>query len=265
MSDDPDAQARASDDLDGELPERDRAAIGDRRAHQELVGAMGRVRDELADVDPPTVDARERAIAAALGVYDDQRQPDGVPPPPPPALAERRARRAGRASRWLAPVAAAAVTVVAIGGAITMFGGNDGDDTAGSADVTFSVAADDGARNAAEAAETEAAPAPGAVVVADDDAPSDAAVVAAPTTPASSLPIAHTDDELLAIATAALDTTTARVCDRDIVATVIDARTVDRREVLLAIEQTAGVEFVVVIAPADRSDGCRVLDRVAID
>lgn len=278
MSDEPDDLSRASADLDGELDDDARAAIDDRDGHDELVASLRRAREELADVAPPSDDARERAIAAALGVFDDQRAGDGAFPPPrlvtpPTPLTGRRAERARRANRWLAPVAAALVGVVAIGGAITMLVDDDGGDQSSGAPEASVLDAevDNAASRAVEAAEPDdeddtvdddaaqdAAAAPAAT-------PSDAAAdqAEAPTAASTEMIVVRTDDELVDIARrSSVEPVTA--CDRDIAATVIDARTGEAREVLLAVEGDAGAEFVLVLAPEDAEDACAELDRVAL-
>jgi len=133
--------------VDGDLDEPGRAEIEADPGLQADVAAQREVRSALAGSEPPSHATRERAIAAALAVFD---APAAAPVAPPSAsLASR------RRARWWAPAAAAAIAVVIAGGTIAVLT-NDPDDEGSADQETLSDdAGDDAVAPAAPAATSQ--------------------------------------------------------------------------------------------------------------
>src|SRR5690349_6571253 len=102
--------------LDGEATADERARVEADPAARARLAELTTVRDRVAAPVTVPADARERAISAALGAFDQASSPAAAPESgpatsgPPDQLAARRARRSGSGGRYLA--AAAAVVVV---------------------------------------------------------------------------------------------------------------------------------------------------------
>lgn len=227
------------------------------------------LRARLRDVPAPDPAARERAIAAAMDVFEAQQAP----------------RR--RSARWLMPVAAAVIGVAVLGGALALLdpaadndealdqaaatqaaevrraehgAGADRDATsvvdAGTAST--SVAAEEAVEEATEAGDVAA------------EAPADAMVVtAAPSlgASASDVPVLRDDDDVAAAVDRDDDTesTPMTACGRTIVTEARDERDPTApRPVLLAVEETPTGSFVVLLVPEGVPDACTELERLPL-
>lgn len=205
------------------------------------------LRARLRNVPGPDPAGRERALAAAMAVFEEQHAPPR------------------RSTRWLMPVAAALVGVVALGGALTLVD-SDADDEQAADRTADSVDADELRAEAIEVAEAgEAA----ATLAAAETAAAD--VMAAEAAPAASsaaaLLVLLTDDDVVAAVstTEASVATTFTACDREIVTEASDQRDPDApRPVLLTIEDTADGSFVVVLAPEGAPDACTEIGRLPL-
>jgi hypothetical protein len=143
-------------DLEASTALDDDRADGDQRSRSpalaQRIEELARVRAAVgAPVDPPSAEAREAAVAAALGVFDAHG--DGGRGPAGEGVAVvaplRRARPGGR---WLG--AAAAVAVLVLGAAALLtggFGGTDQDETAATATADEASGDDAAERDTAEA------------------------------------------------------------------------------------------------------------------
>jgi len=128
-----DLDTLASDYLDGQLDDADRARAEGDPDVMDLVGRLRTLRRVIADVEPPDAARRDRAIAAAL----DARV--GAPAVPP-------ARRTDlRRHRRIAPTvmaAAASVVLIAVVGVVALGrGGSDDDSASTAADRAFTTGA----------------------------------------------------------------------------------------------------------------------------
>lgn len=150
---------RASAYLDGELSADEMARAEADPAVMAEVEAMRGLQEQLADVDPPADDTRERAIAAALDEFDLLHAAGAAAadptPAPSPNVVPFRPRPAY--TRWL--TAAAAVVGIGVLGAV-IAGGQGGDDEqadGGAATAAASATAEESARMEEAPLESDAA------------------------------------------------------------------------------------------------------------
>lgn len=134
MMHDPDTLASAY--LDGELTDEERRTAEADPAVMAEVEQLRALRAGLADVEPPTDDARDAAIGAAMAAFHERF--GAAPAPAPHAAPERDAVvvpmwQRFASPRWLGTAAAAVVVVVGVGVIATQTGGDD-DDSADSSD-----------------------------------------------------------------------------------------------------------------------------------
>jgi len=207
----------ASAYLDGAVSDEERARVDASSELQELVDELRAVRDVVAEVEPPAAAARERAIAAALAVFDGASAPELTAPPRPDELSARRAKR----WRWTHGLGVAAAALVVVAAGITLVRDRADAPTSAPRSASISVAGDatlgrsDGGAAApptdgllaatAEAQESEAEPnpaapnaapmAPSAALPAPTGPAGNSASDAAAATPADTLPeVASVDD-----------------------------------------------------------------------
>lgn len=218
----------------------------------------------LGDVPAPDPAARERAIAAAMAVFEEQHAP----------------RR--RATRWLMPAAAALVGVIAVGAALTRLD-PDGDEGEGErtaqvvansigAEVQRAEASDDepgsmAAASTAVASTAVAAPRPAPDAAADADAaiPAASAVVEVPTVLTDADIVSLVADRIDGSEASEGDEDAVTACNRAIVTEALDQRdSTAARPILLALERTAEGEFAVVLVPEGEPDACTEIDRLPI-
>lgn len=151
---------RASAYLDDELDADDRARAEADPAVMAEVEALRALQDEIRDVESPTIEARESAIAAALAEFDSLRPASATAA----AAAERVVpfRPRPSSSRWLTAAAAAvAIGLVGVVVAQTRSGGDD--------EASVAIEADRGEGAAAERTDAAAADADIQSSVTDSD------------------------------------------------------------------------------------------------
>lgn len=154
----PDNDLLASAYLDGELTDDERRIAEADPAVMAEVERMRALSERLAAVEPPSSEARERAIAAAMGVFAELRADSAATPPAPPPVVDIGRRR--DPMRWLG--AAAAVLVIGLLGVVLATGGGgDTDDSASevadeSAEEPASEPADEPAEDPADAVTRDA-------------------------------------------------------------------------------------------------------------
>ena len=160
--------------LDGTLPPAAADAARRDPAVMARVAAMARARDLVRDVPPPSAEAREQGLAAALAAFDpDAGVVVGRERGEVADLADRRRARAQR-TRWLGAAAVVLALVASVAGLAALAGDSQDDtesvalqDSGGATSADES--GDDGAAQDAPAEESEssaesaagAAPAPG--------------------------------------------------------------------------------------------------------
>lgn len=130
-----DNELLASAYLDGELTDDERSIAESDPAVMAQVEQLRALRVELADVEPASADARERALAAAMGAFEEVH---GAAPTPSPVVDISRRRDQ---MRWLG--AAAAVVVVGLLGVVVAagLGGGEDDSASDSADELTNLSA----------------------------------------------------------------------------------------------------------------------------
>jgi hypothetical protein len=135
-----DDELLASAYLDGELTDDERRIAESDPAVMAEVERLRALRARLGDVEPPSIDARERALAAALRTFDDiHATPPAAPAPAASPAVDIWWRR--DPMRWLG--AAAAILAIGLLAVVVVngFGGSEDDSASDTADEPASESA----------------------------------------------------------------------------------------------------------------------------
>lgn len=194
-----DDELLASAYLDGELTVDERRIAESDPAVMAQVEQLRALRAELADVEPPSIDAREHAMAAAMAAFGEIHAGASTSSPSTTRSPVVDISRRRDPMRWLG--VAAAVVVIGLLGVVIASGLGGGDDDSASetaddgADTTIEFAADEPATDAGSADDADAPAAADRITESADGAEAEMAAADEATSEATEEPASEPAEE----------------------------------------------------------------------